>query len=130
MNNMNKFTNECGNKGKYKVVCFNCGEEFSVSRNEIFSDELGTYTVCKFCGSSFDVDDSLYDLNFKIFIYRNENVDSFVTEKAFNNVDEIKDMLNDYEGYWCRIIRTKDLSVILDGAFDDSFLDESYYVFK
>ena len=37
-----------------KVKCLNCGYEFELEK--IYEDDIGTFTVCPDCKSSFDVD--------------------------------------------------------------------------
>ena len=37
-----------------KVHCLNCGHTFTIEF--VSEDELGTFTVCSHCESSFDVD--------------------------------------------------------------------------
>lgn len=63
-------------------------------------------------------------MKWEIFIYDNKVC---LIEKEFNNPKEIEAILKQYEGYWCKIINQITFEVILEGAFDDSFLDESYY---
>ena len=67
------------------------------------------------------------DLKYKAFVYYNDNIKSHVDEKAFNEPKEIETFLSKYEGYWCRIVDLSTLGIMLDGAFDNSFLDEEYY---
>lgn len=67
---------------------------------------------------------------FKIFIYKNSNTKSYIMEKSFKNPDEIKDVLKQYEGFWCCVIDLSTLETILEGAFDDDFLNKEYYQFK
>lgn len=66
-------------------------------------------------------------LKYKAFIYLNNNIESYVDEKAFNKVEQIKQLLTKYEGYHCRIVDLSTLDIMLEGAFDDTFLDEEYY---
>ena len=41
------------------------------------------------------------ELKYKLFVYRDSNIEHFVTEKAFTHPTEIKEMLDKYEGFWC-----------------------------
>lgn len=50
-----------------------------------------------------------------------------IAERKFNNPSEIEYLLDNCEGCWCEITNLETLDVILQGAFDDSFLDEEYY---
>jgi len=38
-----------------KVKCLNCGSEQEIENKNICYDELGSFTVCKKCGSSYDI---------------------------------------------------------------------------
>lgn len=67
------------------------------------------------------------DKKYKLFIYLNDDINNYITEKRFNDVDEIQSMLDKYEGFWCRIVDLSTLECILTGVFDDSFLDKEYY---
>lgn len=66
-------------------------------------------------------------LKYKVFIYYNDNIESYIDEKAFNKPEQIETFLRKYEGYWCRIVDLSTLGIILEGTFDSSFLDEEYY---
>ena len=66
-------------------------------------------------------------MKWKLFIYRGSNIETYVAEKSFNNPIEIEDMLIKYEGFWCRIVDLNTLEIILEGTFDDSCLDKTYY---
>jgi hypothetical protein len=65
-------------------------------------------------------------MKWRLFIYRGHNK-TYVAEMDFNHPKEIEGMLELYEGFWCRIIDLSTLKIILEGAFDESYLDEAYY---
>lgn len=67
------------------------------------------------------------ELKYKLFIYRDSDINHFVTEKAFTHPTEIKEMLNEYEGFWCGIIDLSTLETLIEGTFDDDCLNEIYY---
>lgn len=67
------------------------------------------------------------ELKYKLFIYKDSDIKHFVTEKAFTHPTEIKEMLNKYEGFWCRIIDLSTLGIVIEGTFDDDCLNEIYY---
>ena len=66
-------------------------------------------------------------MKWKLFIYRENDIKTYVTEKAFNSTKEIEDMLIKYEGFWCRVVDLSTLEIMLEGAFDNDFLNEEYY---
>ena len=66
-------------------------------------------------------------MKWKLFIYRENDIETYVTEKAFNNPEEIQDMLKQYKGFWCRVVDLSTLDIMLEGAFDDDFLNKEYY---
>ena len=39
-----------------KVKCLQCGREFELEKTKLYCDSLGRFTVCPYCGGSFDVD--------------------------------------------------------------------------
>ena len=65
-------------------------------------------------------------MKWRLFIYRGCNK-THIAEKDFNNPEEIEDMLEQYEGFWCRVVELNTLKIILEGAFDESYLDKAYY---
>lgn len=67
-------------------------------------------------------------MNVKLIIYRRSNKKKVcVTEKLVNSVEEIEYMLEQYEGFWCQAVNVNTGKTILEGAFDEDFLDETYY---
>lgn len=66
-------------------------------------------------------------MKYKLFIYYNDDKDNHIDSKEFNNPNEIEDMLEDYEGYWAKVIDLETSKAFLVGVFDDTFLDEDYY---
>lgn len=62
-----------------------------------------------------------------MIIYDEDNYNHYVDMKVFNDPKEIACMLKMYEGYWCRIIDLTSLEILLEGAFDSSYLDKGYY---
>lgn len=62
----------------------------------------------------------------RICIYTDSSLKHLVTVKDFDDTSELKPLLEEYEGYWSLAINLKN-DVILEGAFDDTFLDEDYY---
>ena len=61
----------------------------------------------------------------KLFIYRENNNNTWVAEKAFNKPEEILDMLEKYKGFWCRIVDLSTLEILLEGTFDNTYLEEN-----
>ena len=51
-------------------------------------------------------------MRWKLFIYRENNINTWVTEKAFNKPKEILDMLEKYKGFWCRIVDLSTLGIL------------------
>lgn len=66
-------------------------------------------------------------MKWKLFIYRENNINTWVTEKAFNKPKEILDMLEKYKGFWCRIVDLSTLEILLEGTFDSTYLEEKHY---
>lgn len=66
-------------------------------------------------------------MKYIIYIYYNSDKDTCIDEKEFNTPDEIEDMLENYEGYWCKVVNLETNETILEGAFDSDYLDEDYY---
>lgn len=66
-------------------------------------------------------------MKWKLFIYRKNNINTWVAEKAFNKPEEILDMLGKYKGFWCRIVDLRTLKILLEGTFDSAYLEEKYY---
>lgn len=62
----------------------------------------------------------------RICIYTDSRLKKLVLTKDFDEPSELKPLLDEYEGYWSLAINLK-TDVILEGAFDDTFLDEDYY---
>lgn len=67
------------------------------------------------------------DMRYKIFLYFNDSIEKCIDSKAFNKPQQIKTVLTQYEGYWCKVLDLSTSKFILEGAFDSSFLDEEYY---
>lgn len=63
----------------------------------------------------------------KLIIYRGSNKKVCVAEKLVDGVEEIEGMLDQYEGFWCQVIDVSTDRIILEGAFDEDFIDETYY---
>lgn len=66
-------------------------------------------------------------MKFKLIIYRGSNKNICVSETLINSIEEVECMLEQYEGFWCKVINASTDKVILEGAFDEDFLDETYY---
>lgn len=66
-------------------------------------------------------------MNVKLIIYRGSNKRVCVTEKLVSSIEEIECMLEQYEGFWCQVVDVNTGKTILEGAFDEDFLDETYY---
>lgn len=66
-------------------------------------------------------------MKWKLFIYIENNINTWVTEKAFNDPKEILDMLEKYKGFWCRVVDLSTLGILLDGTFDSTYLEEKHY---
>jgi len=66
-------------------------------------------------------------MKFKLIIYRGMDKEICVAEQLFYNTEEVERMLGQYEGFWCRVINVNTGATILEGAFDEDFLDETYY---
>lgn len=66
-------------------------------------------------------------MKWKLFIYRKNNINTWVAEKTFNKPEEILDMLGKYKGFWCRIVDLRTLKILLEGTFDSAYLEEKYY---
>ena len=66
-------------------------------------------------------------MKFKLMIYRENNKKVCVAEKLVNGIEEIERMLEQYEGFWCQVVDVSTDRIILEGAFDEDFLDETYY---
>jgi hypothetical protein len=65
-------------------------------------------------------------MKFKLIIYRGDRK-TCVVEKLVDNVEEVESMLEQYEGFWCQVVDVNTGKTILEGAFDEDFLDETYY---
>lgn len=39
-----------------KIKCLNCNYPQAIEENDIFEDELGKFTACENCNSSFDIE--------------------------------------------------------------------------
>ena len=66
-------------------------------------------------------------MKFKLIIYRGSNKKVCVAEKLVDGVEEIECMLEQYEGFWCHVVDMNTGKTILEGAFDEDFLDETDY---
>ena len=66
-------------------------------------------------------------MRWKLFIYRENNINTWVAEKAFNKSEEILDMFEKYKGFWCRIVDLSTLEILLEGTFDSTYLEEKHY---
>ena len=66
-------------------------------------------------------------MKFKLIIYRGRDRSVCVDETLVTSIEEIERMLEQYEGFWCRVIDMSTEELILEGAFDEDFLDETYY---
>lgn len=66
-------------------------------------------------------------MQWELIIYDEDTCNHYIDMKVFNDPKEISDMLKKYEGYWCRIIDLTSLEILLEGAFDSSYLDKGYY---
>lgn len=66
-------------------------------------------------------------MKFKLMIYRDDNKKVCVAEKIVDCVEGIERMLEQYEGFWCEVVDVSTDAIILEGAFDEDFLDETYY---
>ena len=53
-------------------------------------------------------------MKWKLFIYRENNINTWVAEKAFNKPEEILDMFGKYKGFWCRIVDLSTLEILLE----------------
>lgn len=63
----------------------------------------------------------------KLIIYNGCACKTRAAEEIVESVEEIELMLNQYEGFWCQVVDMNKGKIILEGAFDDDFLDETYY---
>lgn len=54
---------------------------------------------------------------YKVFVYKENNIDTYVTEKTFEKSEEIIDFLDGYVGYWCRFVDLSNLSIIIEGIY-------------
>lgn len=66
-------------------------------------------------------------MNYRIFIYEIGSDNKPIVKRDFNNAAEIEDLLEDYEGYYCKIYNLETDKLIMSGEFNDSYLDETYY---
>jgi len=66
-------------------------------------------------------------MKFKIYIYYNSDANVCIDEKEFDTPDEIQDMFEEYEGYWCKIVNLETDKTVLEGSFISDYLDEDYY---
>ena len=66
-------------------------------------------------------------MKLKLIIYRGSDKNIYVDEAIVDGIEGIERMLEQYEGFWCRVIDMSTEELILEGAFDEDFLDETYY---
>ena len=66
-------------------------------------------------------------MNYRIFIYEFGDDYDAIDKRDFNHPDEIEDLLDDYEGYYCEIYNLETDKLLMKGNFDSSYLDEVYY---
>ena len=66
-------------------------------------------------------------MKWKLFVYKENNINTWMAEKAFNKPSEILDMLEKYKGFWCRIVDLSTLEILLEGTFDNTYLEEKHY---
>lgn len=66
-------------------------------------------------------------MNFKLIIYRGYDKKICVAEQHVDSIEEIECTLEQYEGFWCQVVNVSTNETVLEGAFDEDFLDETYY---
>ena len=66
-------------------------------------------------------------MKWKLFIYRENNINTWVAEKAFNKPEGILDMFGKYKGSWFRIVDLSTLEILLEGTFDSTYLEEKHF---
>ena len=54
---------------------------------------------------------------YKVFVYKENDIHTYVTEKAFEKLEEIIDFLDKYIGYWCRFVDLSNLNIIIEGVY-------------
>ncbi len=56
-------------------------------------------------------------MRYKAFVYKENDINTYVTEKSFNNSTEIIDFLDEYVGYWVRFVSLENLNIIIEGIY-------------
>ena len=55
--------------------------------------------------------------HYKVFVYKENDIDTYITEKSFEKSEEIIDLLDEYVGYWCRFVDLSNLNIIIEGVY-------------
>lgn len=63
----------------------------------------------------------------KFIIYNGCAYKTRAAEEVIESIEEVERMLKQYEGFWCQVVDMGTGKTILEGAFDEDFLDETYY---
>lgn len=67
--------------------------------------------------SSGEEEENYMYMEYKVFVYKENDIDTYVAEKAFNKPSEIIDFLDDYVGYWVRFVELANLNIIIEGVY-------------
>lgn len=56
-------------------------------------------------------------MKYKAFVYKENDISTYVAEKSFNKLSEIIDFLDGYVGYWVRFVGLENLNIIIEGIY-------------
>lgn len=56
-------------------------------------------------------------MKYKAFVYKENDINTYVAEKSFNKLSEIIDFLDGYVGYWVRFVSLENLNIIIEGIY-------------